>query len=127
MRVEFLESGAEDCPILRLYDFTPEQLIALQAITAELHIGNNNIGNLFRRLQLQFLGGCSLSFCISDEDRGVIKSKSGLEFTWSLSPLGWQKANYLIGAFREDYCDGKYQWLDETSDISLLLSESGRW
>jgi hypothetical protein len=127
MKVVFLESGAEDCPILRLYDFTPEQLVALQAVTAGLHLENNNLQTIVSKMQLKYIGGCTLSFCISQDDKGVIKDSSGLGFTWSLSPLGWQKATDLIRAFRDDYRDGTYQWLDETSDISLLLSESGRW
>jgi hypothetical protein len=127
MRAEFLESGAEDCPILRLYDFTPEQLSALQAIAAELLRGKDIPSKLVSKLQLEGVDGCTLSFRISRTDEGVIKDRDGLEFKWNLTPSGWQKAADLIDAFRKDYGEGTYQWLDETSDISLLLSHSGRW
>ncbi len=39
----------------------------------------------------------------------------------------WEQVADLIRPFCEEAKPGNYQWLDESGDISLLLSVNGQW
>jgi hypothetical protein len=125
MKLDFLADRSPECPLLRLYDFTPTEarylLAALAAVAKEVT----------DRVEVHMLpfvepvGGCRLSFVRGTTDRGVTQIAS-LDFVCEYTVGTWDNVVGLIRPF-EDSSSG-FQWLAGLpGEASLLLSASGQW
>ena len=69
-----------------------------------------------------------LTFEFSAADLGVQRSATGDGFRCALSYDGWIRVEDLLAPFcRRGTAPTGFQWLDDTSDISLLFSPGGGW
>ena len=73
------------------------------------------------------INGCKLTFSTSGKDIGVKEIKH-MDFICYLEPESWCHVSGQIKELTDVKVEG-YQWLDESSDISLLMSryETGAW
>ncbi len=124
MKIDYLESSAAECPLLRLYNFTPEEVERLRQACEMLAEGKAVQLRLDAILPVESLDGPRLTFVAGKRDAGIIGA-GGYEFTLMLTPLWWQQVAGLL----EPFCRGisGYQWLSDQGDIVLLISVDGRW
>ena len=123
MKAEYLPSGSPDCPILRLYDFQADEARHLMALCLSLADGSAERVNL----PAEAVNGCRLMFRIGRWGEGVLPTNEQGRFECVLTPDGWQGVAELTAPFCEEQEGQRYQWLNESSPISLLLSPSGYW
>ncbi len=125
MRSEYLPEGSADCPILKLSHFDEAEATNLRALCLEMASGKGET----QVLRMAVRGDLSVEriiFRLGVNDRGVSKLDAPSEFEWVLSAPGWTAAAGLV----EPFCgrvETGYQWLDEHSEISLLLTPGGNW
>ena len=124
MKLEYLESGAQDCPLIRLYEFDASEASRLRDLFARLAEGASNKIVLEGEPFVTVVGECRLCLCRGSRDIGIRRAKDGFECV--LTTDAWLEARDKATPFCKDGAVG-YQWLNEDSDISLLLSPSGRW
>jgi hypothetical protein len=61
------------------------------------------------------------------DECGVSAIGGQVRFEWTLSVQGWISAANLVEPFCRRAEGGYFQWLDEHSGISLLLTPNGHW
>ncbi len=127
MKLEYLPDGSIDCPLLRLYEFTETETAELRAKVAELAQGSSISIALHDLNFVTPIGDCELILIVADDDQGILASDSDSLFMCMLSQETWEQIAGLIESFSKSGGLSGYQWLDETSDISLLLSPDGTW
>lgn len=127
MKIEFLPDGSPDCPLIRLYDFDTLQARRLQELILSLVEGTTTEVLLHEALWVRSVNLCGLVLQVLEGNQGVVQGSASRSFSCRLNRLSWQTIADLISPFCEHSEAGTYQWLDETSAISLLLSPSGSW
>ena len=127
MKTEFLPDGSPDCPLLRLYDFDTAQACHLQRLVSDLAAGAVNEVSLQQFLAVEAIAGCCLTLQVGAEDQGIMRDTQSGAFICRLRRSSWERVGELISPFcGQDLAEG-FQWLDETSRISWLLSPHGSW
>jgi hypothetical protein len=126
MKIEFLESGSADCPLIRIYGNEPEVCQQLQRTFEQLANGSIEEVSLTDLPGVEPLGGCCLIAQAGRRDRGIV-CKGRNVFHWVLTPATWDNVAGLI----EPFCGteaGGYQWLNQVpaSEACVLVSTS-RW
>lgn len=127
MKLEYIADGSPYCPLIRLYEFTDIETSGLRTKVAELAQGSSISIALHDLDFVTPIGGCELILIVADDDQGILASDSDSLFMCMLSQETWEQIAGLIESFCKSGGLSGYQWLDETSDISLLLSPDGSW
>lgn len=125
MKLEYLPEGSDDCPLIRIYEGTIREYKDL-VVGIEKLANNTQLSFFVNELSGYIpIDGIKLEFIVSDTNKGV-KRVSRKNFTCSLTREGWLKVKELVEPFLNER-KNRFQWLDETSNISLLLSDVGAW
>ena len=127
MKLEYIADGSPYCPLIRLYEFTDIETPGLRTKIAELAQGSSISIALHDLNFVTPIGDCELILIVADDDQGILASDSDSLFMCMLSQETWEQIAGLIESFSKSGGLSGYQWLDETSDISLLLSPNGTW
>ena len=127
MKLEYIADGSPYCPLIRLYEFTDIETSGLRTNVAELAQGSSISIALHDLNFVTPIGDCELVLIVADDDQGILASDSDSLFMCMLSQETWEQIAGLIESFSKSGGLSGYQWLDETSDISLLLSPDGTW
>jgi len=128
MKLEYIADGSPYCSLIRLYEFTDIEASGLRTKVAELAQGSSISIALHDLNFVTPIGDCELILIVADDDQGILASDSDSLFMCMLSQETWEQIAGLIESFsKSGGLSGGYQWLDETSDISLLLSPDGTW
>jgi hypothetical protein len=129
MKIEFLETGSLDCPLIRLFAFDTSDLIKLKQSLEKLIGGKLNSFQLDEEDFVASINKCSLLFEKGKADQGIVKDKKIGKFFCILTNQSYQRIVDLLEPFCSEPVQkgGYFQWLDETSNISLLLSLTGTW
>jgi hypothetical protein len=125
MKIEFLKDGARDCPLIRLYEFTEDDVRRLRQIALRLAKGRNEVVALHEEPGVVPIGGCQLTLHRAEQDRGVFQIAL-LKFEWVCAKSGWLTVAGLIRPFSRSNIGG-WQWLCKTGKIAILFSRDGRW
>jgi hypothetical protein len=125
MKLEFIADGSQDCPLVRIYDFGPEEAVSLRQFVASLCDGSRKSVQLDGETGFESIGGCRLTLQLGKRDFGLVQ-KAQSEFACVLTQDGWNNVAHLIEPFCASGCSG-HQWLNEDGDASLLLSKTGQW
>jgi hypothetical protein len=126
MTLDYLPDGSPDCPLIRLYDFTPAEAERLRAVLAELAAGTAERVDVHRLPFVESVGGCRLTLIAQTWDAGVVRRAGPAEFDCGFRPDSWGNAAGLV----EPFATGAhgFQWLAGTpGEFGLLLSADGRW
>jgi len=128
MKIEFLKEGSTDCPLLRIYGNEPSSAAHLATAFRQLAKRQTQTIAIHELPDFQPVDECRLFARINSEDKGV-HQVDGSTFECLLMPETWENLAELTDPFVERHEGGRHQWLDETSEISLLISsnEFGRW
>ncbi len=122
MKVDFLQAGSEDCPLIRLYDFRSVEVQRLRHMFESLANGTMDCVALS---DVESVDGTKLTFTRATRDTGVVQT-GPQQFDTVLSPDGWAHRVELL----EPFCEpgSGYQWLcDSIGHIRLLISHDGSW
>ena len=124
MKIEYLHEGAIDCPLIRIFDFTVEELGRLLDSFAEMRTGRVRSVALHDLSLVHGVADCRLTMHLGDKDEGVVPI-GDKTFAWRRTTDGWQEVHELAEPFLVK--QKGFQWLDEKSPISVLLSQRGLW
>ncbi len=127
MKLDFLSDGAEDCPLVRIWGFVPAEVRLLHEAVTRLASGQAESVEVHSLPGVEPLNGCRLTLKAGQEDRGLYPQGDENSFICLLRQHKWEQVADLIHPFCEDAKSGYFQWLDESGDISLLLSVNGQW
>jgi hypothetical protein len=127
MKMEYLAAGSADCPLIRLYDFTVDELVQLCDLFNSLASGAVRSIALHEQPYLVSLQGCCLTLRAAERDRGIVEDHLG-GFDCLLTPDGWEDQAERVKPVIED-SRGDFVWLlyNIPSEIRLLLSWNGTW
>ena len=125
MKLEFLLSGSGDCPLIRLYHFTPADMLRLKrAVIALSHGGEQSIA-VHELPGVVSIDGCQLTLRSGRRDEGIIQTSGAKSFECVLTPSGWDDVSMLLEPFTSEARG--FQWLDRAGDVRLLISTDGCW
>ncbi|NIP37737.1 MAG: hypothetical protein GWO07_01570 [Candidatus Dadabacteria bacterium] len=125
MKLEYIADGSIDCPLIRLYEFTETEAALLLANVSELAQGTKLSISLSELSYITPVDSCELIFILGEDDQGIADS-DGL-FMCVLTQESWKKVAGLIEPFCSSVETKAYKCLDETGEVSLMLSPSGSW
>jgi hypothetical protein len=127
VKLEFLESGSPDCPLIRLYGFDTATAVRLMTLFRTLADGSQQHIRLHDQPGVEAVQGCELELRLGNRDCGI-EQTGPTTFVCVLTSEGWGEVAELTEPFCEAGNVGEhYQWLNEDGKVSLLLSPTGRW
>lgn len=126
MKLEFLEDGLPDRPLIRLYAFDSTEAVHFRAVLRSLIDETCKRYDLHHDTKIEALNGCRLTLHLHDRDLGVVRYGHGA-FDCVFTREGWCNVAFLVGPFCESAAPGRYQWLTDKGDAFLLLSTDGTW
>jgi hypothetical protein len=125
MKIEYCPEGGSECPLIRIYGGTAAEFCLLREGIKSL-LSSEAI-QLDELTGFKSIKGTKLKCHKSMVDKGIYNLK-GNEFLCELTAARWKQIIGLLEPFCKDNKRGQfYQWLDETSDIQLLVSIDGHW
>ena len=127
MNIEYLASGGEQCPLIRIYGNSKPALQKLSVVVASLLSRRCKRVNLKKLDFFSCVNACELSFHVVGRSKGIVVKDNSI-FECLLDIEDWIAVYERIDALTSA-TEPCYQWLDETSSIALLLStyNDGRW
>ena len=133
LKIEYLENGSEDCPLIRIYGRDPAAVCKLKTAMERLRDGVEQSIEAGKLEGFESAGDISLTMRVSAGSEGL--KQIGRRFEWFLEAGSWGAAAALLEPFLERQEFHSHQWLcgaQATSGlnaghISVLLSASGGW
>ena len=113
MKLEFLESGSPDCPLVRLYGFDATEAIRLRSILQSLSRGTIKSYELHSDPAIQAVDRCHLTLKLHTCDAGTLLHGNST-FECMFTAEGWRTVEYRLAPFCEPATAGNgHQWLTE--------------
>ena len=125
MKLEYLPTGAPECPLLRLYDFDSDTVKHFRGLCTELATEGCDCVQMPEDLQVEAIADCRLVL-------KRVRSRFGLRqvtpqvFECALGREDWDNIAALLEPFCESDLTG-FQWLVDKGEIRLLFSCDGKW
>ena len=126
MMLDYLANGSPDCPLLRLYAFTPAEARQLRDAVTTLATGTAKRVEVHRLPFVEAIGGCRLTLVVQRWDGAIVRRGGPAEFECGFTAGTWDNVAALIEPFEQE--TNGYQWLaGGPGEAQLLLSVSGQW
>lgn len=126
MKLEYLTADSPDCPLIRLYDFTPGEAGPLQAAVAALASGAVERVEVHRLPFVEAVGGCRLALVSRSWVQAVVRGTGPADFECGFTGNTWDNVAGLVAPFSAGA--GGFQWLARLpGEAALLLSVTGEW
>jgi hypothetical protein len=126
MKLEYLATGSPDCPLIRLYDFTPEEARQLLASVTALASGAVAQVEVHRLPFVEAVGPSRLALVRHSWDQAVVRRPGPAEFECGFTASTWDNVAGLIEPFAEGA--GGFQWLAGVpGEAALVLTTTGQW
>lgn len=126
MKLEYLNAGSPDCPLIRLYDFSPEQAGLLVSAVTALASGAAERIDVDRLPFFEPVGGCRLALVVQSWDQAIVREGRPGGFACGLTAGTWDHVAGLVEPFAEGVRG--FRWLvGPPGEAALLLSSSGLW
>jgi hypothetical protein len=114
-----------DCPLIRLYGFSSEEVARLQSAIAELASEHVDCISVHELPGILSINGCEQELCIRSRDQGIVQTSS-TRFICGFTAGTWDNVEGLIEPFVAE--SNGYQWLaGGLGEPAILLSVSGQW
>ena len=125
MKIEYLDGDDEFLPLIRMYEFQPEEVDVLCRICDNFANGKIREYVLHEQSWIKAITGCQFVWRVHQKDNGVIQT-STLAFELTLKPESWINVKEILLYFtqRAPQC---FHWLNEIGDAHVLISYSGSW
>ena len=124
MKIELLPTGAEECPLIRLFHFRRDEVEWLRQACRQLADGGPAIA-LHEQPWVESVGGCRLVLRAAADDVGVTVPPLTHDFVLTLSSEGWREVKVKLRPFRSG--TSGFNWLTDEGDVRVLFSQSGQW
>lgn len=125
MKLEYLPDGSPDCPLMRLYDFTPADAEQFLSVVSRLAFDEAELVEVHDLPFVEPIGGCQLALVRRPWDQAVVRV-GPVAFECGFLVGTWSNVVGLIEPFAKGA--GGSQWLVRSpGEPSLLLSVSGEW
>jgi len=125
MVLEFLADGADECPLLRLYDWAEGEVTLLREAAERLATGASRSVEVHGLPFIQVLGGVTFTWVADPYDRGVRMPSDARNFVMQLPVEAWADVADLMRPFESS--DVGFNWLVPVTEVEVLLSRSGQW
>jgi len=125
MKLQYIANGAQDTPLIRIYEFDAVQAHLLRKAVTALAAGTSNELRLHTLDGVESVGGCRLTCAVDKRDIGVTDDGGG--YRCVLTRESWAQVAGLIEPFCDYAQPGTFQYLDQTSNITLVLTVDGGW
>jgi hypothetical protein len=125
IKVEYLKDGSDDCPLVRIFEFSDAEIQSLRRAFQDLASGSAEHARLDIVTSIESVDGTQVSFSSGSVDRGLVATGEK-SFDVVLTTEGWRHAADLT----EPLCSSHFgfQWLcDGVGDARVLLSHDGCW
>ena len=73
MKLEYLPDGAEDCPLIRLYDFTHEEKVLLCSAIYSLKSSKQEFVLVHELPCVESIGECRLTLRVASKNKGMVR------------------------------------------------------
>jgi hypothetical protein len=137
VKIEFLEEGSSDCPLIRLYGTDPLGFSVLLHALQELSTAKGGTFSTSDLVGFRATPEFALTLTSYSKDQGVRRVDLSQKFVWTLTPVKWSVVEGLVKPFTLDPQYGTYQWLSgrearyglDIGSVGVVLSCSndGRW
>jgi len=124
MKVQLLNSGSADCPVLRMFAPREREVENLCELLESLAMEAIDEINFCSLPFMECEGGLSLLARRGVEDLGVVPDGLG-GLVWVVSAVSLQKIRAELASI--SLIGRGYLWLDEASEVSVLFSFDGSW
>ena len=129
MRLEYLPQGSQDCPLIRIYGGDLSTVAHLLKAFSRLACGETRECAIHDLPGIESVSGCQVFARVGKKDKGIILLKGPSTFDWVLKRETWLQVEGLAEPFTQPATARLHQWLDESSEISMLITnaENGAW
>jgi|SRR5947209_19830015 len=109
MKLDYLPNGSRDCPLIRLYDFTPAEAGHLLNVLGDLAAGRARRVDVHRLPFVEAVGECRLALVAQGWDGAIVRRGDPAEFECGFRPHAWDDVAALV----EPFASGStgFQWL----------------
>jgi hypothetical protein len=125
MKLEFLPDGSDDCPLVRLYDFSAVEVVSLVTAISGLADGTTTTCLVHELMGVEPVSACRLLLRVWSLDLGMVRLPGPAAFGCVLTPDTWLNVVGLVEPFVAG--GSGFQWLSTGGDARWLLSGDGRW
>lgn len=134
VKLDHLEGGSPDCPLVRLSDFTAPEAARLRLAASALAAGHIKSIDVSDLDLVESRDQCSLLFIVSATNQEVVQV-GRTAFECRLTRQRWAEVADLIEPFARGLVDGRFEWLtggwrvpgEGDERPSLLLTVDGSW
>lgn len=129
MKLEYLPEGSQDCPLIRIYGADLGAVAHLLKAFKALGLSQGAECAIHELPGMESVDGCELFARVGKEDKGAMRLEGHNIFDWVLSAETWLQVEGLTEPFAKATTARLHQWLDESSDVSILITnaENGAW
>ena len=125
MKLDCLSNADEGRTIIRLYDFSSEDVLRLNRGICELASENILQFDVNDMLDVIAIDACKLTLLLKSRDQGVVRT-GPKHFECGLSAGSWDNVSGLLEPFVQG--SSGFQWLvDFSGDARLLISAGENW
>lgn len=124
-KLEHLNDGSEDCPLIRLYDFEPSDLGILTNACVSLAQGRLTELSLDDQPWVAVVGRCQFMLRAGSSNRGIRYHAADGSFVMEYNCEGWMEVAEKLQALA--LARRGFQWLTNEGDLPLLASYDGQW
>lgn len=125
VKIEFLPDGSPDCPLIRMFEYQPNEVEALRTACRELADGKRTEFALHEQAWIESVGGCAFIWKAGTKDVGVRLPRPGDPFVFIFSDEGWREVEDKLLLFAPR--SPGFNWLTDGGDVEVLISNDGRW
>ena len=126
MRIEYREKSSNG-PFIRLFHFSNKEVLEFKNLLKALADGKCSVIEMQNHKEvLDYDETFNLCFYVGTENQGIIRTEDG--FKCVLNKTAYSNMIELVSSFGLHALEAKgFEWLDETSGISLLISPDDKW
>jgi hypothetical protein len=123
MRIDFINDGSHDAPIIRLFSDQKNDIESL--LSSLLKLSTSELNEVTLSDLPHFISRIKLNARLSKIDEGIKISKDRKEFNVEMSNESWRKMTEKLGPFIIDQTG--FTWLYESKTIFMLFTTDGYW
>ena len=129
MRVEYFADGSEDCPLVLLYGPDPTDAVTLSEALRVLSNSCESRVAIHELPGFVSVDGCQLFASVAGSDIGMKMIVPTTVFDCSLRADSWDNIIGLLEPFchLETMSGTRFQYLQDSGDIRLLISNERAW
>ena len=125
MKIEFLASGAEECPLIRLFEFQMSEVKQLREVCLALAEDEITEFALHDQRWVNSISNCQFVWRMGSKDTGVMRPNEDEPFVLELSQEAWREVADKLLPFVEGRVG--FNWLTNEGDVEVLSSYDGKW